>query len=67
MLRAKLREDESKEAASRVCCVACALQVLENVVVGGSLNVGVIMGNSSCKRGIAVDFLDEVGKAVEVR
>jgi len=34
-------------------------QVLQNVVVGGTINVGVLMGNSTCKRGIAVDLLDE--------
>ena len=35
-------------------------QVLENVVVGGSLNVGVLMGNQAAKRGVAVELLDDV-------
>ncbi|KAF5832757.1 hypothetical protein DUNSADRAFT_11244 [Dunaliella salina] len=35
-------------------------QVLQNVVVGGFINVGVLMGNQAVKRGIAVDILDEV-------
>ena len=33
---------------------------MENVIVGGSLNVGVLMGSSTVKRGVVIELLDEV-------
>lgn len=36
-------------------------QVVQNVIVGNCHLVGVLMGSSTVKRGVAIELLDEVG------